>query len=328
MQPIQKILKEHYRLRVSRAEVIHTSEDNEAYKVSAETGVFFARLGKRKEKGMDDVKSEAQFLRCLKRAGCPVPEILPDEGGNDAVLLEDGKILTLFSWIDGAPLHVSPDNLPTETQSYNAGRALAQLHNASARCVIEGAPLRRSVTTEMERAIALREKIVTKYENGQRFLAQLSDMIRFARTYDAQENIYIHNDFRPHNVLFGTGNESDRLRAVVDFDWMCSAPPVKDVALALVEWSFPDGDSGMHAELFRSFWKGYVEARDPSHIPSEQDLKQWIQFACFSDAATYVSDTLLSKTDGAFIEKHPKEIRSFMLRKAQYFETINIHELL
>ena len=64
---------------------------------------------------------------------------------------------------------------------------------------------------------------------GSEFIETIDRLIEFSEKYSTQEYIVIHNDFRPQNILFGlNGKMENTVVGIVDFDWICLAPPVKD----------------------------------------------------------------------------------------------------
>lgn len=327
MKKIREQIELLYNFKAVSVECFKSSDDNSVYKMRTEKGKFCVRIGKRKGKDIDESVIELRFLQYLKSIGCPVAGVIPTKGGELVVLSEVG-VMTVFEWIDGDALSPSLDHYPTEAQAHNAGGVLADIHKASFRYEIVTPP-KRKLTSELERILELKEKVLARYSNGEEFLANVSELIEFSVNYGNHNTILIHNDFRPQNVLFGDDNCKDNVLGVIDFDWICVAPTVKDLALALVEWSFVDGDVAACAKVLRAFLSGYLEKMiDEESMPSLDDLSRWVRFACFSEVATYVADKIDSEgRDGDFPVVHSQELRSYMLRKARYFESIDLKKL-
>ena len=105
--------------------------------------------------------------------------------------------------------------------------------------------------------------------------------------------------------------------AVLDFDWSCVGPLVKDLALGVVEWSFPDGSTEPWKDILNEFLRGY-NTTSPEKWNFNYDFKRWIMFACLSDACTYFADLMNDKNN------NKKEIKSYMYNKYLFFERIKL----
>ena len=327
MEKFKEAIEKEYGFFVKTIDLIRSSDDNDTYKITTERGIYFGRFGKREIKDLVETGFELRFLHYLQNAGLPVAGVIPNKIGDLSVVIGN-KTGAVFEWITGESTSVSPGNYLSAGKVYQAGKTLAALHNASATYDVVQEP-KRMVITELERVVSLRDEVVGKYENGDEFIDLAERMIEFAHSYSDRGSILIHNDYRPHNVLFGTGG-SDAVVGVVDFDWICKAPPIKDLALALVEWSFADGDNAFHHESFVSFLRGYQEfVADRNILKDFSALNQWIQFSCLSDAATYVSDCITSEKErGVLVHEQPKILKSYMLSKLKHFGTVDIKDLL
>jgi len=117
----------------------------------------------------------------------------------------------------------------------------------------------------------------------------------------------VHNDYRPGNVFFG----GDKVSAILDFDWSCKGPAIKDVAHALCEWSFPDAAKRHWQDVFDTFLKGYNQMAK-NKIKLDNNLYRWICFSCLSDTATYFTDFANENT-------FKKIASSYMYQKFLYF---------
>lgn len=95
----------------------------------------------------------------------------------------------------------------------------------------------------------------------------------------------IHNDYRIQNLIF----LSDTDCTLIDFDWSCYGPLIKDVALAVGEWSLFDFNKGPSQEAIDQFLKGY-NSTSPQKINYDKELIFWISFAYLSEAATFFTD--------------------------------------
>lgn len=323
MEKIQQHIEKFYKITDVRVDHIRSSEDNDAFKVSSNEGLFFARLSKRLDKDAAESIKELEFMQFLKNSNVSVAGVIKNVNSALITSFED-RIFVIFEWIEGNSFNISPDNYPTEAQAYNGGKALASIHNAS---VMFGTPieLKRIMTTELERALSLSNDIKARYSNGAEFLETIARVINLARDNFGKNNLIIHNDFRPHNVLFGADKLKEEISCIVDFDWICIAPPIKDLALALVEWSFADGDTEVNWRIFVAFFRGYCDNIDSSLYPKASDLERWIEFSCVSDTATYISDVINEEKMTEISQNFEvKELKSYMFRKIQYFKQIDI----
>jgi len=136
-------------------------------------------------------------------------------------------------------------------------------------------------------------------------------MLKFGKMYQGVRGL-IQNDFRPSNVFF---DDSDHLAGIIDFDWSCIGPIIKDIALGVLEWSFPDGAAAPDFMIFNSFLAGYNSIAIRKQEKDRQ-LYDWISFAALSDAATYFCDRVSDPTARRRISA------SYMYKKFQFFMEI------
>lgn len=188
----------------------------------------------------------------------------------------------------------------------SAAEALAKLHNISRQHNVS-LPRRRTVFTELERVMVKQKEIEEKVPGGKEFVAEVERILSWGKNQKFTP-VLVHNDYRIGNLLF---DENEKVAAILDFDWSCIGPAIKDVAHALVEWSFPDGAKQHWQEVFDTFLGSYNRPAEEI-IKQDDNLKQWIAFSCLSDTVTYITDRL-----------ERGEIKpvtdSFMYQKFQYF---------
>jgi aminoglycoside phosphotransferase (APT) family kinase protein len=194
----------------------------------------------------------------------------------------------------------------------SAARALAKIHEVSRGHKID-LPRSRNIFTEMQRALAVASDIEENVPGGKQFIKEVKEYELWAKEYEFTP-VLVHNDYRVGNILF---DDTEEVTAVIDFDWCCLGPAIKDVAHTLIEWSLPDKSPKHFKEVFEAFLKAYNGAvSDP--IMDDNILYRWICFVALSDACTYIVDRLNSG--------EIKAIGScYMYRKFEYFKTMILH---
>jgi Ser/Thr protein kinase RdoA (MazF antagonist) len=226
------------------------------------------------------VDFEVKLLNFLFEHQVPVPEILPTTKGNPWVVV-DGVTAVAFHFISGTTILVEHNTKPDVRYARFAGEVLARLHVAGLSFAYQN-PKRRTIFTEYERAL-LRRDFIIKLKGGPEFLTIVESYLKWARQFQGDMGI-IHNDFIPSNIIFNKDKAT-----VVDFDWSCRGPLIKDLGIALAEWSLPDGLNHHWEEIFISFLEGYNKSA-PKKIPLDNNLYKWICFSCLSDACTFFAD--------------------------------------
>lgn len=291
---VEKILEE-YGLSGARATLLRESADNAVYLIEgAEKKIL--RLGKRPLP--EGVAFECEAVEHLARCGFPVAKWNRTKGGEICARCED-RIAVLFDFVPGYQARADKDSLPSAEECFVAGASLARLHGAGASLVTD-AERARNVFTELERAMRYEEIFLQGIEGGEKFIGEVEEAISFGKKYGGATGL-IQNDYRPGNVLF---RDRDTVSGVIDFDWCCRGPLLKDLALALVEWSFPDGASAPDAGCSDAFLDGYDSAAQ-NKVQKDGKLVAWMRFAALSDAATYLCDLIdagqAKKTIGSYM---------------------------
>ncbi len=306
MEEIQKILAEYDFTETSPVSLLRESADNRVFVVGQKDKKII-RISKRLP--IDDITFEYEAISHLSKAGLLVPSWLLTKSGNFYTLI-NGAVVVVFDFLEGYHIQVDKDNLPTIDQAFSAGRGLGLMSNAA----VGFAPTtsrNRNVYSELERALSLSDIIINDFEGGKEFIEQVKLAVAFGRGKNEIEG-FIHNDYRPGNVFFKDDNE---LSGIIDFDWSCNGPIIKDLALAVVEWSFPDGRDEVDFMIFDSFLDGYNSVAQRK-LEKGEELYSWIKFSTLSDASTYFCDLA---TDPDSIKR---TIKSYMYRKYRYFSNL------
>lgn len=282
---------------------LRESADNAVFVMGAKSKKIL-RVSKRLP--IEDIVFEYEAVNHLANNGIAIPRFLPVKSGECYVLM-DGAIAVLFEFIEGHHVEVGKDHLPTSQEAFEAGKGLAEIHNAGR--MFRPTSLRsRTIFSELERVSPLKKIFVDEFEGGQDFIEQVERAIDFGKAHTEDMGL-IHNDYRAGNVFFG---DMDHLAGIIDFDWSCIAPIAKDVALGVLEWSCPDAATEPDFKIFDAFLEGYNSVADKKQA-KDQTLYDWIAFAALSDAATYFCDRIGNPMATRRISS------SYMYRKYQFF---------
>lgn len=286
------------------SEFIRESADNIVYRINAREKKIL-RISKRLP--IEDIEFEFNIFEHLSNNNFPVPKWNKTKEGK--IFAQCGNtIAVMFDFLEGYCVKVDKDNLPNKVQAQTAGRSLALLHNISLDFKID-LPRKRNIFFELERAIGKKKIFISEFEGGQKFIEQVEEAIKFGKK-DKNVTGLIHNDYRPDNVLFNNDNE---ISGVIDFDWSCMGSIIKDLALGITEWSFPDRKKEPDWELFDAFLDGYNSVAKNKYEKGAS-LYSWIKFTTLSDACTYFCDSM---NESDFIKKIG---RSYMYRKYLFFK--------
>ncbi len=284
--------------------LLRESADNSVFVVGGGVDKKILRISKRLP--VEDIKFECQAVNYLLRNDVAVPRFLPTVSGEYYAII-DGDVAVLFEFMRGHHIQVDKVHLPSVTQAFEAGRGLAHIHNAG-EGFLPSSTRRRTIFSELERVLPLRNIFEVQFAGGADFVKEVESALEFGKA-DNEICGLIHNDFRPSNVFF---DESDRLAGIIDFDWSCIGPIEKDVALGVLEWSFPDGAEAPDFTVFDSFLAGYNSIANKKQA-KDQQLYKWISFAALSDAATYFCDRI----DDPDTKKRVSA--SYMYKKFEFF---------
>ena len=303
MEDVQKILAEYELVEASPVCLLRESTDNDVF-VVGEKDKKILRISKRLP--IEDIKFEYEAIEYLFKQGLPVPRLAQTRSGN-FYTLHNGRVAVMFDFLNDHHIKVSKDHLPTTTQAFNAGKALGLLSSKAIQFT-QSAPRKRNIFSELERALTLSDVFIKDFEGGEKFIKEVKTAIDFAKSQKETTGL-IHSDYRPSNVFF---NDNDEITGIIDFDWSCVGQIVKDLALAVVEWSFPDGQTEVDFTIFDAFLNGYNSV---ANIKWKKDKKlySWIKFATLSDATTYFCD--LANNLGS----NKQIIKSYMYQKYLFF---------
>ena len=295
---LKSILTE-YAIEPIDVALIRESSDNQLFKIVAAEGVYALRKAKRTK--TETIDFEAQLIERLMSQSISTPQWMQTKSGKFYVTVDDGSVVVLMEYLTAEP--VGEAHIATYAQK--AGALLATIHTATQDVTIT-AEQNRTIYSELERVIAQQDFFTATFEDGNEFVERVKQYVQTAQEKDDSKCI-IHNDFRPHNVLYSPKGEL----YAIDFDWSCYGPAIKDFAHAAVEWSMLDGQDEPDADIHDAFVTGYMSSRPIEFL--ESDFNFWAAFSCLSDTATYICDKILNQ------EELPERIRSYMYKKFKYF---------
>lgn len=307
MNTITNILNKYDILESEPLTLIRESSDNQVYLVGDKNKKIL-RLSKRLP--IEDVQFEYEVLQHLEINNFPVAPWVKTKDGSIFAFTEGVEVAVMFDFIEGYHATADKDTLPTREQAYTAGKALASMSEVG-KTFKPSSPRRRNIFTELERVLENEDVFRNEFERGNDFVEQVKQSIAFAR--DSKSSVgLIHNDYRTDNVFFKNDNE---ISGVIDFDWSCIGPQIKDLALGALEWSCADSRTEPDPAIFDAFLEGYNSV-SAEKINRGKELYSWIMFAALSDTATYFCDRLTSANTS---EQKRKITSSFMYRKYLHF---------
>lgn len=265
------------------------------------------RVSKRLD--LADLHFELEAIEYLNGRKIPVAMWDQTIDGKPYAVLDDGTIGVVFDFVDGYHVQIDKNHYPTPGEAFAAGNALGEFHAAS-KDFVPNVKRSRTNFTELEKVLLQGDEFRRKYGDGDEFVANAKTMLAFGKSDKSLFGL-IQNDYRSHNVFFE--NES-KVGAIIDFDWSCYGHLVADLALGVLEWSFPDGASEPNMEVFDCFLDGY-NTTAPAAQEKGSYLYNWIAYMALDGAATYLCNNL-KEID------YDDRIRSYMYGKFKYFKKI------
>lgn len=297
------IIEKSYDFSCSRLVPLRESSDNKVFTLETDKNVnYILRISKRSVE--EDILFELNWIENLAKRDFPTTSIIKTKNGQFSFYYE-GLVGVLFKFIDGYHVNITKQNKPDSAYIEKASKLLAKLHNISTEFPLEYSR-KRTILTELKRALDKKEKFEKFIEGGREFIDRVSKNVEWAQK-DKCQPTFIINDFRSGNVIF----KNEEIAALIDFDWSCMGPAIKDFALGIAEWSFPDGAEKPWDDIFELFLDSYNKESKVKFAENDY-LYKWICFACLSDTATYLCDM-------ADVGTYKKVSNSYMYQKYLYF---------
>ena len=291
-------------------ERVHDGGDNEVLIVTDKHGTKYAlRQSKRVGK---NIAFEVELLATLASHDFCSPKPLQTKS-NEYVVEVNGTQLVLFNYIQGKQFEkVLPEHLKDATVEQGA-KKLGELHKLTNGLQLKTEPT-RNIFTEYDRFFKLTTKQTEQFDGYKEFADNAKKFYDEAKAKIKNKiGLYgiIHNDYRIQNLIYTKGN-----CYIIDFDWSCYGPILKDVGLAIAEWSMYTKESGAAQEAIDYFIAAYNKTA-PQKISYDEELIFWICFACLSDACTFFTDT--AEGTSVYPGKITNVDQCHMYRKFKYF---------
>jgi Ser/Thr protein kinase RdoA (MazF antagonist) len=288
---------------------VHDGPDNNVYVVTDHQNNKYAlRQSKRFGK---DATFEIEILKTLALRGFSSPRVLLTKSKTSLVTV-DATQLVLFTYIPGTQIEkLESKHLGSDIIERGA-RKLGELHFMTNRMQVTATPI-RTIFTEYDRLLKLNTQKLEQFKDHEIALDQAKKFYKEAKLrISSKKDLYgiIHNDYRIQNLIY---NADDC--CVIDFDWACYGPLLKDLGLAIAEWSMYTRNSGPSKEAIERFIKAYNETA-PQSVVYNGDLIFWICFACLSDTCTFLVDVV----EGRYTDKIITNVdQCYMYCKFKYF---------
>jgi len=242
------------------------------------------------------------LLDHLAAKGCPVPRTIHDRDGA-AYRILDGKAVALIEFLPG----VSVDH-PTPAQAEAVGKALAQMHLASA-------DFGMSRANGLDVSMSLR----TLEKCGSAALARIDDALpdyvavaeRVAQDWPQElPQAICHTDLFPDNVLM----LGARVSALIDFYFSCTEAMAYDLAVTHASWSFSGDGRQYHPAIGEALLRGYESLR-ALEASERSSLTTLAQGACLRFIASRAEDWIETPADALVTRKDPMDFA----RRLQFY---------
>ncbi|MFA6253711.1 MAG: phosphotransferase [Candidatus Paceibacterota bacterium] len=230
-----------------------------------------------------EVKEETSALDYLYNKKLAVPKIIPAKNGSFVTCPDFAQTITVFEFIDGRQVESNLSNKPTRGEASSAARTLAQIHSAS-KGLSQLKRINRSVSSEIEKCLKNNELIENTYIEGGKFIEEIKVAAEKAHRF-TNNFCLVHGDFRSKNLIFE--KKTEKIKAVIDFEWCFLGPALYDLGLMLVEWSCPDQQQFFDQEMLETILQTYSNEAGKQYSLNEE-IKFWMYYSALCDAATYL----------------------------------------
>lgn len=242
---------------------------------------------------LEDLPFFLALLDHLAAKGCPVPRTIHDREGALFRLIGD-KAVALIEFLPGVSV-----SLPTRSQSFAVGVALAQIHLAAS----DFPGHRRNSMDLVETTRLLHACSLDRLDDIDPALSMLVeselDFLAANLPQDLPRTV-IHADLFPDNVLM----LGDRVTGLIDFYFACNDFAAYDVAVTHAAWSFSADGSIFDAMKSAHLLAGYESVR-PLSAKERDALPVLARLACLRFVASRAYDWFHTPSDALVMRKDP-----------------------
>ena len=261
--------------------------DNDLYFIVDRLGKrYVLREGKRvREK---DIDFEIRLIKLLRKHNFSTPDIKPFPDGSLYLLTKGNWYQSLFfDYIDGKQYSFKDIEKSKINLIDLAGELLGKLHSiANLEKIAIGTNHSRNIFTEFDRLLNLSSDKLNNVEGYNYFLSLLKYFKNESTLWinnNSNRLGAIHNDYGLQNIIF-TKQDSG---FVIDLDWACYGPFIKDVGKAIALMGFSEDNAELHNEIVQTFIKGYNRTA-PFKVEYNKELIFWACYSTLSDACTFL----------------------------------------
>lgn len=242
---------------------------------------------------VEDLPFFLSLLDHLAAKGCPVPRTIHDRSGALYRMIGD-KAVALIEFLPGVSV-----SHPTPGQARAVGRALAQLHLASA-----------DFGQARENAMGLAESRRLAEACGEAGMAQIDPalaavvtrelpLLEQAWPRDLPQSV-IHADLFPDNVLM----LGEQVTGLIDFYFACTDLTAYDVAVTHAAWCFDGEGRKFNPAISAALLEGYESLRSLSAAEREA-LPVLARAAALRFTMSRAFDWLNTPADALVVRKSP-----------------------
>lgn len=292
-------------------------------------------LLKRRAPGRDDpatvaIAHEVQLY--LAERGFPTARLVGTRRGNNSMLQLDGRVYEIFSFVEGRAFDRSA------ADAEHSGRTLALLHDL----LRNMAPTWQPTIGAYHAAPGVLQRLSSIPSLlGDSHVRETTRALRVLYSHAATEaerhaadwrgEQLIHADWHPGNMVFqatreGEGNSDGGVLAVLDFDSIRTAPPVVDLANAVLQFSILRGSRTSRSKneqaadeldftRFKAFCHGYHAYIGQPLRRGEIEALPWLMVeALVTEAAVTIAAT------GSFGPLDGWDMLRLVLRKGEWIQ--------
>ncbi len=242
---------------------------------------------------VEDLPFFLSLLDHLAAKGCPVPRTIHDRSGALYRMIGD-KAVALIEFLPGVSV-----SQPTPGQARSVGRALAQMHLASA-----------DFAQSRENAMGLAESRRLADACGAAGMAEIDPalaalverelpLLEQAWPADLPRSV-IHADLFPDNVLM----LGDEVTGLIDFYFACTDLTAYDVAVTHAAWCFDGEGRNFNPAISAALLEGYESLR-PLSDKERAALPLLARVAALRFTMSRAFDWLNTPADALVVRKSP-----------------------